>query len=191
MITTVIDIGHGADDPGAVGKTLNRSITESEIVLSIGKILDSMIDYEDNMEGILTRTKIDEKPSFQKRANIAELANQDNPGKTFMLSLHADGFFDEDAEGSTLFHWPGSTKGKNLSLYLQDQLKFRPIGCRGIKENDKFLIIKGPKNVPVVLVETGFITNPGDARYLHSVRGRIETAECIFRGLKNFQEVIE
>ncbi len=45
--------------------------------------------------------------------------------------------------------------------------------------------------MPSVLVETGFITNPEEERYLNSEEGQQETAQCITAALKNYVNWIE
>ncbi len=45
--------------------------------------------------------------------------------------------------------------------------------------------------MPSVLIETGFISNPDDEKYLNSKEGQKELSECINRALKNYIGWIE
>ncbi len=52
-------------------------------------------------------------------------------------------------------------------------------------EQAAFIVLKSP-DVPSILVETGFITNPEEARKLNSSRHRSKLADAIFSGIKSY-----
>lgn len=54
-------------------------------------------------------------------------------------------------------------------------------------EQAGFLVLKSP-DVPSVLVETGFISNPGEAKKLSSPAYRQKMADSIYTGIRNFFE---
>lgn len=60
---------------------------------------------------------------------------------------------------------------------------------RGIKQA-RFVVLYHA-SMPAVLVETGFISNPGEARYLNSDRGQTYIASAIFRAIRNYKENYE
>ena len=45
--------------------------------------------------------------------------------------------------------------------------------------------------MPAILIETGFINNEGDERYLNSEKGQQELAEAIAKALKKYKEQVE
>ena len=57
---------------------------------------------------------------------------------------------------------------------------------RGVKQG-RFVVLYHA-SMPAVLVETGFISNPSEARYLTSDRGQSYIASAIFRAIRNFKE---
>lgn len=57
---------------------------------------------------------------------------------------------------------------------------------RGVKQA-RFVVLYHA-SMPAVLVETGFISNPSEARYLTSDRGQTYTASAIFRAIRNYKE---
>lgn len=57
---------------------------------------------------------------------------------------------------------------------------------RGVKQG-RFVVLYHA-SMPAVLIETGFISNPGEARYLTSERGQAYMASAIFRAIRNFKE---
>ncbi|MEM8769570.1 MAG: N-acetylmuramoyl-L-alanine amidase, partial [Pseudomonadota bacterium] len=52
-------------------------------------------------------------------------------------------------------------------------------------EQAGFLVLKSP-DVPSILVETGFISNPQDAKRLNSAAFQEKMAEAIFRGITGY-----
>ncbi|MDT7855078.1 N-acetylmuramoyl-L-alanine amidase [Rubrivirga sp. S365] len=60
---------------------------------------------------------------------------------------------------------------------------------RGVKQAG--FIVLWAASMPAVLVETGFVTNPGDARLLSSDAGLDATAEAIFRAVRAYKERYE
>ncbi|MDZ7682213.1 MAG: N-acetylmuramoyl-L-alanine amidase [Fodinibius sp.] len=57
---------------------------------------------------------------------------------------------------------------------------------RGVKQG-RFVVLYHA-SMPAVLVETGFISNPSEARYLTSDRGKSYIASAIFRAIRNYKE---
>ena len=69
--------------------------------------------------------------------------------------------------------------------------EFSRIGrhSRGVKQAG-FLVLWAA-SMPAVLVETGFVSNPDEARYLSSATGQEETARAIFRSVAAYREQYE
>jgi N-acetylmuramoyl-L-alanine amidase len=57
---------------------------------------------------------------------------------------------------------------------------------RGVKQG-RFVVLYHA-SMPAVLIETGFISNPSEARYLTSDRGQTYIASAIFRAIRNYKE---
>lgn len=45
--------------------------------------------------------------------------------------------------------------------------------------------------MPAILIETGFINNPEDERYLNSEKGQQELAEVITKAVVRYKKIIE
>jgi N-acetylmuramoyl-L-alanine amidase len=56
---------------------------------------------------------------------------------------------------------------------------------RGVKQA-RFVVLYHA-SMPAVLVETGFISNPGEARYLTTDYGQSIIASAIFRAVRNYK----
>lgn len=63
------------------------------------------------------------------------------------------------------------------------------IPSRGVKQAGFFVLVGA--SMPSVLVETGFISNRHDARYLSSSKGQKKIAEAIFSAIKSYKKFYE
>ncbi len=88
-----IDAGHGGEDSGARG----RRSREKTIVLQVAKRLKKKIDAQAGMQAILIR-KGDYFLPLRKRTEIARESAAD-----LFISIHADGFKDRAARGSSVY----------------------------------------------------------------------------------------
>jgi N-acetylmuramoyl-L-alanine amidase len=59
---------------------------------------------------------------------------------------------------------------------------------RGVKEQG--VLVLAHSAMPAVLVETGYINNPGEEKYLNSKEGQDEIAHSIVRAIKKYKEEI-
>ncbi len=60
---------------------------------------------------------------------------------------------------------------------------------RGVKQAGFYVLVGA--SMPSVLIETGFLSNPKDARYLNSKNGQAQIAEGIFDAIKKFRNLYE
>ncbi len=60
---------------------------------------------------------------------------------------------------------------------------------RGVKEQG--VLVLAHSAMPAVLVETGYINNPGEEKYLNSKSGQDEIARSIVRAIKTYREDID
>ncbi len=90
----VIDPGHGGEDPGAVGpgKTM-----EKDVVLRVGQKMISLLNQQQEVKAFLTR-KGDYFIPLEQRVRIAR-----EYGADLFISLHADGSFNPQARGASVY----------------------------------------------------------------------------------------
>jgi len=89
-----IDPGHGGEDPGAIGiqKTM-----EKNVVLRMGEKLAYFLNQDNEYKAFLTRKK-DYFIPLEDRSKIAR-----EYGAELFVSLHADGSFNPQARGSSIY----------------------------------------------------------------------------------------
>ncbi|MDT8400877.1 MAG: N-acetylmuramoyl-L-alanine amidase [Bacteroidales bacterium] len=78
----------------------------------------------------------------------------------------------------------------NFANYIQDQFRSRVgLGDRGVKQAG--LIVLWQTTMPSVLVESGFITNSQEERFLTSGQGQDYIASAIFRAFRDYKASID
>ena len=92
--TVVIDPGHGGEDPGAVGP---QKTMEKDVVLKIGEKVAYLLDQRKEIKAFLTR-KGDYFVPLEDRVKLAR-----EYGADLFISLHADGSFNPQARGSSVY----------------------------------------------------------------------------------------
>jgi len=175
----IIDPGHGGFDPGAIGPS---GLKEKDVALSISeKVFQDLKNTYENVA--MTRT-IDRFVSLRDRV---EKAN--NLDARLFVSIHLNSSAYNHSRGTETYIAPGRT-GKSLALanYIQGELVSSndQLQDRGIKK-DHFYVIKYTE-MPAVLVEAAFISNPEEEKLLKDEEFKQQIAEAISRGIINFIE---
>lgn len=111
VITIAIDPGHGGEDTGARGRKTN----EKDIALQIAKRLQKKINAQKGMKAILTR-KGDYFVSLRDRTRISREAGAD-----LFISIHADGFKNGNARGSSVYALSLSGASSETARWLADK----------------------------------------------------------------------
>lgn len=215
-----IDAGHGGEDSGARGKRSH----EKKIVLQIAKRLQQKINAQRGMKAILTR-KSDYYVTLRQRTELARKA-----GANLFISIHADGFKNPRARGSSVYalslrgassetaRWLANKENTadlvgganiaskddsvaevilNLSMdtTLHESITFASSVLKQLKRIGKvhnssvekagFVVLKSP-DIPSILVETAFITNPNEERLLRSAKHQDKLASAILKGTQQY-----
>ncbi len=154
QIKIAIDPGHGGIDPGAVYKDLK----ESNIVLDIAKHVRDILDTL-GYSVYITRP-LDEFVSLKDRCAYVNELKAD-----LLVSIHVNSDPDDDtnpaleAKGEEIWVHPNNKEGRKLAECLVPYIDgiFLSEKFRGIKESSGLYILRNVKNIPVVLIEVGFI----------------------------------
>lgn len=93
-IIIAIDAGHGGEDPGAIGP---RRVYEKDVVLAIGKELETMINAKRGYKAVMVRTGDYYIPHKARR----DKARQERAD--LFVSIHADAFKSPKASGASVF----------------------------------------------------------------------------------------
>ncbi|WP_297792494.1 N-acetylmuramoyl-L-alanine amidase [uncultured Marinobacter sp.] len=223
-IIVVIDAGHGGEDPGAIGP---RGTREKDVVLSMAKTLQRIIDGKPGFTAKLTRTG-DYYIDLRSRTLLARKHNAD-----LFVSVHADAFRTPQPRGASVFalsqrgatsesaRWLAQSENRSdliggaggVSLNGRDEMlagvlldlsmtasinsslgigssilgelgNVTKLHKRGV-EQAAFVVLKSP-DIPSLLVEAGFISNPQEERNLSSSSYQRKLANAVFDGIYDY-----
>tara|TARA_A200000159_G_scaffold90553_1_gene84080 strand:+ start:17122 stop:18444 length:1323 start_codon:yes stop_codon:yes gene_type:complete len=224
-IIVAIDAGHGGQDPGSIGPA---GSFEKHITLSIAKRLQAMVDAEDGMRAIMTRTG-DYYLSPNKRPEIARQKKAD-----LLISIHADAFTQPQPRGGSVWvlsmrradtelgRWMERTErhsellggaaevisDKSSERYLAETIlglsmdhsmaTSHDLGNKVIEElkavtslhkrkpQAASLAVLTSPDIPSILVEVGFISNPQEEKNLNWSKYRERLAKAMFNAAKRY-----
>ncbi len=139
---------------------------------------------------VMTRTRT----AGTSMGNIARARIANGAGAALFLRIHADGSTDPSARGTHTLHpwlrrgWTDDVYGpsKGAARVVQTEL-VRALGFpdRGLQERSDFTGFNWA-NVPVILAELGFMTNPTEDRLLASAGYQRRAAVGLCRGTLRF-----
>ncbi len=190
-IKIVVDPGHGGFDVG----TTKGDILESSVVLDISRKIKTYLDQQ-GYDAILTRDKDTALDHLSKiegtrvirdlnaRTNIINDSNAD-----FFVSIHVNSLPEHPSvSGSIVFYNADIPKSKTLAQNIQKALNEVVIEnfkrqSNKIKTED-FYVLK-QSNIPGVLVETAFITNPNEFELLKTDSFKDKVAKAVVNGIVN------
>lgn len=220
-IIVAIDAGHGGRDHGAKG---NNGTKEKIITFQIANRLAKLINAEPGMQAYLTRDK-DVFVHLRTRIKRARKKKSD-----MFISIHADGFHDKRARGSSVFVLSDRGASSEAAKLIADKENSADL-IGGVSLDDKddmlasvlvdlsqnasleasyevagtilsglrrignvhkkkvesaaFAVLKSP-DIPSVLVETAFITNPNEEKKLNSAEHQNKLARAILTGIRTY-----
>lgn len=180
----VIDPGHGGFDPGAEGASGTR---EDEQNLKVAFFLKEELESH-GARVIMTRSDenaiADTKElDMAKRRDIIEQSGSD-----IVLSVHMNSFpGDPDVSGPLVMYMSGSENGNKLAEAIISSMNEGLAPEREGKtraENDKYILKSG--NMPCVIVECGYLSNPREEERLISEDYQRKIAEAICAGVESY-----
>lgn len=169
----VLDPGHGGSDPGAVGI---GGLKEAEVNLLLAHMVKARL--EASYKILMTRTG-EQTVSLAARCNLANAEGAD-----LFVSLHCNASPNVLAHGTETYYL--SQQAKSLAEAIHAGLVSLGLRDRGIKRN-KFYVLRHTE-MPAVLVEVGFVTNPDDAAKLASVDWLNKAADAIAVGIQKYMQ---
>lgn len=186
-----IDPGHGGIDSGAVGIT---GVEEDKINLSIALKLKKII-----MEngGIVVMTRETEEGLYTEKSNtLKEMKTEDLHNRKaiidegncdIFISIHLNSFEQSKYYGAQTFYHIGDGDSKDLAYSIQEQLRreLDENNHRIPQETEEIFLLK-ERDIPSVLVECGFLSNPNEEKLLISDKYQEKIALAIYNGVVKF-----
>lgn len=175
----VIDAGHGGKMPGAVKKNIREKDINLEIVLKIKALLDEL--DEKKVKVFYTRLE-DVNPSLTDRVNLANSLEAD-----IFISIHnnasASGKFNNE-NGTMVLYSPDETnESKRLAeLCLENVNESTGSKRLGLVKADHIYIVANSE-VPVALIEVGYMTNTKELNKLCDSKYQQKVAEGVYSAI--------
>lgn len=177
----VIDAGHGGGAPGAI----KQGIMEKDINLAIVMELKDLLDKNDRNIGVYyTRTE-DVNPTFEQRAQLGGKADAN-----LFISVHSnstvDGLMSSYNGTEVMYDELKSEEGlssKRLAqICLEEATASMGSKNNGVTYGNSIYIIRNSE-VPVALIEVGFMTNQNELNKLTSKDYQKKAAKGIYNGI--------
>lgn len=180
----VLDAGHGAADSGKVGV---NDVLEKDLNLQIAKKVQVNLE-EEGIQVVMTRDDdqglYDDTVSNKKLEDMKKrvaLINEVKPH--LVVSIHQNSYSDSSIKGAQVFYYEHSKEGEAVAGVMQEELRtLDSENKRQIKANDTYYLLKHTE-VPTIIVECGFLSNPQEAEKLGTEDYQNQVAEAICTGV--------
>lgn len=181
---------HGGNDPGKIG--VDDSL-EKDINLVIAGKVRTILEQQD-VEVIMTREEdrglYEEQTSNKKvqdMKNRCALINETKPD--CVVSIHQNSYHEEYVSGAQVFYYGNSTESQKLAEGLQSKLisYVDPENHRQAKANESYYLLKKTE-VPIVIVECGFLSNWEEAKKLQEESYQNQIAWAVAMGVISYLE---
>lgn len=185
----LLDPGHGGPDGGAGNtKTLEKDIA-LEITLKVR-------DYLQEMGALVVMTRetdtdlADEGTRGYSRRKVEDLKERlkmiNNSDNDLFVSIHLNAIPSSRWSGAQTFYAPHFKENAKAAKFIQDELIVNLENTtRKAKPINSVYILKNAKK-PGVLVEVGFLSNPGEREQLKKEAYQEKVAAAIYQGVLRY-----
>jgi N-acetylmuramoyl-L-alanine amidase len=179
-----IDPGHGGSDAGAVGPS---GLQEKDVTLAVGLDLRQLLTTA-GARVFMTRTADADvaypfapaSVELQARVDVASRAKAD-----MLISIHIDSFVTPDAGGTTTYYSPKTVDDNRLANSIQQALVGRlGLEDRGAQQAGYYILRR--TDMPAVLTEAAFISNPAEEKLLRDSYFVHKIALGIYQGILQY-----
>ena len=195
--TIILDAGHGLPDGGATS-TSNPNIIESDLNLKVVLKLEELLK-QSGINVILTRSNeygiYNETADTIRKKKVSDMENRvklsKNSDAELFVSIHMNTLNNRSVTGFQVFY-SDTNSNNNISKicanYIDENLK------KNINETNTTKTIKEIKdiyltknlNLPLILIECGFLSNENESNLLNSDEYQQKLAWSIYTGLMDY-----
>lgn len=189
--TVVVDAGHGGEDGGATGV---HGELEKDINLAIALELQRLLEQhqfqvvmvrdwdtdlaDQNLPTVAQRKRSD----LQQRLRLVE-----ESGGCVLLSIHQNFFTESQYSGAQVFYSANDPRSETLAEAIRASITetLQPENTRQNKVGKGVYLLEQCQ-VPAVLIECGFLSNPEEAAALADPDYQKQMAQAIYNGLVRY-----
>lgn len=185
-----LDAGHGGPDPGAVGgglleKDVNLAIVKHlrDYLQQAGAIVvvtrDEDVDLASEDTKGWSRRKAED---LMKRANLIK-----NSGTDLFVTIHLNSIPSPRWYGAQTFYRAGDVESQKLAFFIQNEIIRNLENTERVsKPISEVYLLEVVRDIPSVLVEVGFLSNPNEARLLSTEKYQKKMAASIYNGILSY-----
>lgn len=186
----VLDPGHGGQDGGAISRA---GAVEKELTLAISKklrdylqqsgalVLMTREDDYDLAEDKTKRLRQRKVEDLQKRVSLINDSNAD-----LFISIHMNAIPSPRWYGAQTFFARTFSENESLAKFVQDEIRRNLENTTREAKPIQAIYLLKHANIPGVLVEAGFLSNPNEAAQLESEMYQEKIAASIYQGIMRF-----
>ncbi|NLO89951.1 MAG: N-acetylmuramoyl-L-alanine amidase CwlD [Clostridia bacterium] len=183
----VIDPGHGGPDSGGIGPSgvLEKDITlqfAKKLALQFSRAGSAVVLTREDDRDLSTPGKSLSERKREDLSNRVKLA--ENRKADIFLSIHTNAFGTRWTGAQTFYH-NKSEESKRLAECIQTEI-IRIMGNTKRKPLPLDTYILRNLKVPAVIVEVGFLSNPGEEKLLQDEHYQNKMAYAIYAGVVKY-----
>ncbi len=187
----VIDAGHGGEDGGAS----DNDVLEKDINLAIALKLRDLLrvsGYEVRMVREKDISVYDSSAQTVREKKVSDMQNRvrminENP-QNILISIHQNKFEQSRYSGAQMFYSANHPQSMKLAESIRKSVTslLQPENKRELKRDNGSVYILKKAEVPAVIVECGFLSNPDEAAKLKTDAYQSKMAFAIYCGFLNY-----
>ncbi len=192
-----IDPGHQRKgDPSQEATAPGSGVTKAKVTTGTVGVSSGIPEYVTNLEiSLMLRDKLVAEGAtvyMTRETHDVNISNQQRTammngyGVDLMLRVHCDGAADSSARGIGLYVSRSNSIAQQSFSYAQIMLplivKYTGAANRGIIQNDNYTG-QNWAQVPCMMIECGFLSNPEDDRLLNSAEYQEKLTDGIIEGI--------
>jgi N-acetylmuramoyl-L-alanine amidase len=180
----VLDPGHGGSDRGSIHGDLVEAVLNLDISKRVRTLLIArgwQVELTHDTDVDVYQPNDSARDELQARDNIANHA-----GARLLVSIHCNAYINAGPNGTTIYY--SKPMDVPLAQTLDSTLDGLSLGTKddGIVKSRLYVTLHA--NMPSVLIETAFESNPSDAAKLESSDWRQRIAEGIANGIDAYAQ---
>ncbi|NEU32512.1 N-acetylmuramoyl-L-alanine amidase CwlD [bacterium LRH843] len=186
----VIDPGHGGMDGGAVSKS---GLLEKDLSLEIGERLR---DYLQGSGALVLMTREDDhdlagkgtervrsrkEEDLKRRVDLVNHSDAD-----LFISIHMNAIPSPRWSGAQTFYNRAIPENEAIAKFVQDQIRENLENTTRLAMPIHNIYLLKHAEIPGILVEAGFLSNPGEAALLETDKYQEKVAASIYQGVMRY-----
>ena len=183
-----VDAGHGGEDPGKVGV---NDVLEKDVNLQIARKLKEYLESQGVRAELLREEDAGLNDADASNKKVQDLQRRCDrihelqPACT--VSIHQNSYPEASVKGAQVFYYTHSAEGEALANDIQEQLigHVDPENHRQAKGNTTYYLLK-KTDVPLAIVECGFLSNPQEAELLTQEDYQTRVAKAVGDGILEY-----